>query len=416
MKVLHVVQGYPPAVGGTENLFHRISEGLVQRYGDDVTVFAANGYNCEAFYSPRHHLLPPGEEMLNGVRVRRFHVFNWLGPILRYVQQGAYWLRLPYNQYLRTLYGGPIIPGLKRAIGSFRGDVVVASSFPLLHMYVALSARRANRLPLIYCGGLHPEDAWGFDRPMIYQAIRQADAYIAYTSYERDHLLRKGIPGDRLYVVGLGVDAEQFARADGTAIRRRWGDPLAPVVAFVGQQARHKGADVLLQAMQIVWQQLPETRLLIAGARTRFSASLQRQIETLPVEQRRQVLVIDDFAEEDKPRIFAACDVLAYPSEFESFGLAYVEAWACGKPVIGCRVGAVPAVVDDGVDGLLIPRRDPNALASALLRLLKDEALRRQLGEQGRAKVQTNYTWDVVVARFRQVYEQTVDRAADLSP
>ncbi len=128
------------------------------------------------------------------------------------------------------------------------------------------------------------------------------------------------------------------------------------------------------------------------------------------------MLVIDDFDEEDKPRIFAACDVLAYPSEFESFGLAYVEAWACGKPVIGCRVGAVPAVVDDGVDGLLVPRRDPNALASALLRLLKDEALRRQLGEQGRAKVQTNYTWDVVVARFRQVYEQTVDRAADLSP
>ena len=173
---------------------------------------------------------------------------------------------------------------------------------------------------------------------------------------------------------------------------------------------------MLLQAMQIVWQQLPETRLLIAGARTRFSASLQRQIEALPAEQRRQVLVIDDFAEEDKPRIFAACDVLAYPSEFESFGLAYVEAWACGKPVIGCRVGAVPAVVDDGVDGLLVPRRDPNALASALLRLLEDETLRRQLGEQGRAKVQTNYTWDIVIARFRQVYEQTVDRAADLSP
>ena len=406
------MQGYPPAVGGTEILFRHISEGLVQQYGDQVTVFTANGYNAEAFYSPRHPLLPPGQETINGVHVRRFRVLNWPGPVLRYVQQGAYWLRLPFNQYLRTLYGGPILPGLKRAIGDFDGDVVVASSFPLMHTYTALAARRINRRPLIYCGGLHPEEPWGFDRPMIYDAIRRADAYIAYTAYERDFLLRKETPPEKIRVVGLGVDMARFARADGTAVRQQWGDPAAPVVAFIGQQARHKGVDTLVQAMEQVWQRQPQTRLLIAGARTRFSPELRRHIEALPPHQRQQVLVHDDFNEAEKPNLFAACDLLAYPSEFESFGLAYVEAWACGKPVIGTRAGAIPSVVQHGTDGLLVPPRNASALADAVIHLLEDESLRHRLGGQGRRKVLKHYTWETVVARFRQVYEQAAMKGA----
>ncbi len=410
MKILHVVQGYPPAIGGTEHLFHILSEGLVQRYGDQVTVFTANGYNAEAFYSPRQPLLPPGTQVINGVRVRRFRVFNWLGPVLRYAQQVAYWLRLPYNQHLRTLYGGPILPGLKRAIGDFDGDLVAASSFPLLHMYVALAARRINRRPVVFYGGLHPEDRWGFDRPMIYDAIRRADAYIANTTYERDYLLQKGVSAAKLHVIGSAVDAERFACADGTIIRRQWGAPSSPVVAFIGQQARHKGVDTLVWAMERVWQRLPETRLLIAGARTRFSPRLRRQIETLPAHQREQVLILDNFDAADKPNLFAACDLLAYPSEFESFGRAYIEAWACGKPVIGSLAGAIPAVVQDGMDGLLVPPRDAPALADALMRLLKDESLRCRMGERGRHKVLEHYTSETVVARFRQVYEQCRSR------
>ena len=405
-----MVQGYPPAIGGTENLFCHISERLVQQYGDDVTVFTANGYNAEAFYSPRQPLLPPGQETINGVRVHRFRVFNWLGPALRYAQQVAFWLRLPFNQYLRTLYGGPILPGLKKAIGEFHGDVVVASSFPLLHMYVALSARQLNGCPLVYCGGLHPKDHWGADRPMIYDAIRRADAYIAYTTYERDFLLEKDIPAAKMSVVGLGVDAERFVHADGTAFRQRWGELSAPVVAFIGQQAQHKGVDTLVRAMEQVWQQLPQTRLLIAGARTRFSRQLRRQANALPARQREQVLILDNFDEAEKPLFFAACDMLVYPSEFESFGLAYLEAWACGRPVIGTHTGAIPSVVQDEVDGLLVPPRNASALADAILRLLEDESLRHRLGESGRQKVLEHYTWETVVARFRQVYEGVIEQ------
>ncbi len=401
-----MVQGYWPAIGGTELLIKGLSERLVALFGDEVTVFTANVYNCEAFYDPTRPLLPVGQETINGVTVRRFGVFNVLGPVLRVAQKAAYVARLPYRDYLRTLYGGPIIFGLTRAIADFSGDVVAASSFPLLHMYYASKAKKLSGRPLVFHGGLHPEDKWGYERPMIYKAIEQADGYVAYTTYERDYLIGKGIEAHKIAVVGVGVEAERFASAEGSSLRERYGLHDEPLVAFVGQQARHKGADTLLWAMKEVWAEMPQVRLLIAGGRTHFSARIDRIIDHFEPQERERIIVIDNFREEEKADIFAACHVLAFPSAYESFGVPLIEAWAASKPVVSCRTGAICSLVEEGVDGLLVPYGDVQELASAILRLLQDGRLREQLGQRGREKVLANYTWDIVAGRYRAVYEK----------
>jgi glycosyltransferase involved in cell wall biosynthesis len=127
-------------------------------------------------------------------------------------------------------------------------------------------------------------------------------------------------------------------------------------------------------------------------------------IDALPPEQRSRVTVINDFAEEDKPQILAATDVFAHPSGNESFGIAFVEAWACGKPVIGARVGSIPSVVDEHENGLLFDYLDPRDLARAILALLDDPERQRTLGRAGREKVLNNYTWDIITDRLRDVY------------
>lgn len=383
-----------------------LSERLVALFGDAVTVFTANVYNCEAFYDPTRPLLPVGEETINGVTVRRFGVFNLLGPLLRVVQKAAYVARLPYRDYLRTIYGGPIIFGLTRAIADFRGDVVAASSFPLMHMYYASKAKKLSGLPLVFHGGLHPEDKWGYDRPMIYKAIEQADRYVAYTTYERDYLVGKGIEARKIEVVGVGVEAERFASADGSSLRERYGLNDEPLVAFVGQQAKRKGVDTLLWAVKEVWAEMPGVRVLIAGGRTNFSARIKGIIARFEPEERDRIIIIDNFKEEEKADIFAACQVLAFPSAYESFGVPFIEAWAAAKPVIGCRTGAVSSLVEDGVDGLLVPYGDVAELATAILKLLKDDRLREELGQHGREKVLADYTWDIVAGRYRAVYEK----------
>jgi len=247
---------------------------------------------------------------------------------------------------------------------------------------------------------------------MIYQAIQQADAYIAHTAYERNYLSERGIQADKITVVGAGVDGDAFAVADGSAIRRRygWGDDL--VVAVVAKQNARKRLDVLLEAMPRVWAVYPDVRLLIAGARTAYTRQIEDMISTFTPEQQAHVTVIGDFPEEEKARLLAACDIFALPSGFESFGIAFLEAWACGKPVIGARVGAIPSVIDEGRDGLLAAYQDAGDLARAILELLADPERREQMGRAGQKKVLENYTWEIIADRVRGVYLEAIARHA----
>lgn len=412
MKILHVVQAYTPAIGGTERVIQNVSERLVARHGDDVRVFTTNAYNCELFWRRDQPQLPPGIEEINGVTVRRFPVFNRFNEVRRVLAGGAYKLGLPFNDWLRALYNGPLIPEMTRAIATSGADVVVASSFPLLHMHYALYGGRRANIPVIFLGGIHTADPFGFDRPMIYKAIRQADGYIAYTSFERDYLVEEhGTSPYKVNVVGVGVDMKPFAHADGRAIRERFGWGDAPVIAFVGQQVPHKGVDVVLEAMKHVWPDYPAACLLIAGSKTTYSPTIRQLVNQLPPSLQNRVAIIDDFDEAEKAKIFATMDMLAFPSGHESFGIVFLEAWAAGKPVIGANIGAIPSVITAGQDGLLVEHRNSADLAHAIRTLLEDVSLRQRLGHSGQEKVRSHYTWEIIADRFREVYLDSLQSA-----
>lgn len=405
MKILHVVQGYFPALGGTERLIQIVSEKLVANYGDDVTVFTPNGYNCELFWRRDQPELPIGVETINGVTVRRFGVFNRFNELRRVVAGSSYKLNLPYNDWLRALYNGPLIPNMTGQIAKFDADVVSGSSFPLLHMHYMVRGAKQSGKPVVLHGGLHTTDDFGFNRPMIYRAIEQADAYIANTTFERDYLAReKGIDQAKMHVIGVGVDLADFEGGNGRRLR----DPLAwgdiPVVGFIGQQVPHKGLDLLMTAMETLWRSGVIANLLIAGSQTTYSPTIQRWVAQLPDEWRGRIHIIHNFKESEKADLFAATDVVVYPSAHESFGIVYLEAWASRKPVIGARTGATPSVIADGEDGLLIEHRSAADLARKLGRLIDDAELRTRLGQNGRRKVEQRYTWDTIAEKFRRVY------------
>jgi glycosyltransferase involved in cell wall biosynthesis len=408
MKILHVVQAYHPAIGGSEWLAKNLSEQMASRYGDDVTVFTSNAYKPEAFWRTQGPLMPPGIETINGVTVRRFKIFNGLQLARRLLAQGSRRLNLPYNDWLRTIQTGPLVPGLTQAIASSGVDIVFATAFPFLHMYHALAGARRAGIPAALLGAIHVADAWDYDRKMMYQAIQRADAYIAHTTFERDYLIQRGIRADKIAVIGAGVEAGAFADAHGGAVRKRYGCGDAPVVGVLARQSQLKRLDTVLQAMPKVWAAQPNVRLLMAGARTSYSPQLDRMINAFAPEQQAQITVVNDFPEKEKPNLLAACDVIAHPSGNESFGIVFVEAWACGKPVIGARIGSIPSVIDEGQDGLLFKYLDPDSLAQAILRLLDDPSQRSRMGEAGRQKVLRDYTWEIVADRLRAVYAELV--------
>lgn len=407
MRILHVTQGYWPAIGGTELLIQRVSEELVAQFADTVTVFTTNCYNGEAFFAPSIPRMPAGVEIRNQVRIERFPVLSQVSRVARRAQQFPWKYRLPFNQYMRALAGGPVIRGLTRAIREAPADVVAASSFPLLHMFAAERGARQSGRPAVLHGGLHPEDEWGFERSMIHRAIHRVH-YIANTQYEADYVIRRGADPGRVFVIGVGVDPAQFEGVTRADARLRLGIDEAPVVGFIGQIGGHKGVDTLVHAMAEVWQSRPDTWLLIAGARTGFFPEVERLIAALPPARRARVKLCPDFPVEDKGALFAAVDVFAYPSGYESFGIAFLEAWVAGKPVIGCRRGAIPTVVAEGEDGLLVAFGDAHGLADAIGRLLDDVGMREAFGAAGRRKVLARYTWPLVARRFREVYQLAI--------
>ncbi len=412
MKILHVVQGYTPAIGGTERVIQILSEKLVERYADQVTVYTTIGYNCEIFWRRDQPSLPAGLTTINGVTVRRFPVFNYFNRLRLLLAGSTYKLHWPYNDYFRLLNNGPLIPSLTSEIARAGAEVIAASSFPLMHMLYAVTGGRRAHTPVILIGGIHSADAWGFDSALIYRTMRKADRAVAYTTFERDFLITKGVPAEQISVIGLGVEPAAFVAASGAALRQEYGWGDDPVVAYIGQQVEHKGIDTLLAAMRHVWPEYPTARLLIAGSRTTYTTTLESLINQLPPEWRSRVRHVHNFDEAMKPSLFAACDIFTYPSAYESFGLTLLEAWAAGRPVVACREGAPGSIVAPEQDGLLAKYHDPIELAHALKTLLASPERQKQMGTAGQEKVLAEYTWDIVADRFRTTYQTVLQQKA----
>ena len=402
MKILQVVHAYPPSKGGSQILAQQVAERLVRDYGDEVTVLTTVADDT-AYFWRGGAALPAGVEQQNGVTIHRLPVIyqgRWLRRALATL---TYRLHLPGNDRWRTLEQGPIVPGLARRVAQSGADVILANAFPLQHMYDALAGAQRGHIPLVYLGALHLQDRWGYDRPMIYRAIRQADAYIAHTPVERDAVIARGVDPAKVSVIGAGVDLAPFAQADGATMRRQLGLGDDPTILVMAKQVARKRFDLMLQAMRQVWATLPAARLVLAGGRGDYTPTLETEIATLPAAWRSRVTVVSDFAEADKVAILAASDLLVLPSIEESFGIALVEAWACGKPVIGAGEGAVASIIEQGVDGLHFDYPHAASLAAACINLLThpDQAIR--MGHAGRTKVQAHYTWKHVSAKIRAV-------------
>lgn len=404
-RLLQLVHGYPPAVGGVELSTRDLCEGLVANHSFEVTVLTTNAYTITNFHDASLPTIPiQPDEVQNGVRVYRFPVRTRGVWLLRQAQRVAYRLRLPGNGVLRTAYDGPISPGLLAAARTFEADVVCAASFPLNHMRYPF-LRPHPRPPVVLVGAVHTNDDWGFNRPNLLALGNRAFATIAHTEHERDWLVRHGVQPERIRVIAHGVDS---ARLTGHGESFRVTHKIQPqdfVVAYLGQQAAHKGIDVLLAAFPSLLERRADARLVIAGSRTPWSTELERLVTRLPATARRRVLVVSDLPEQEKLDLLAGSDVFASPSRTESFGLTTLEAWALGKAVVVGDAPSQRSIVDHGRTGLIVPHGDVSALVEALASLT-DPGKRTALGTAGRQLVRRRYDRHMIEAEYAALFRE----------
>jgi glycogen(starch) synthase len=192
--------------------------------------------------------------------------------------------------------------------------------------------------------------------------------------------------------------------------------PANPTVLFVGRLEKRKGILDLFEAIPLILRRVPKARFVIVGAdNSRHDGFENREGTDYPTFFARRyarcqpaVTFTGTVADDRLQQLYQTCDLFVAPSLYESFGLIYTEAMNYGKPVIGCRAGGVPEVIDEGVSGLLVDPESPAYLADAVISLLQSPARLRELGLAGRQQVLARFHYVEMARRFAEVYRKTI--------
>jgi glycosyltransferase involved in cell wall biosynthesis len=222
------------------------------------------------------------------------------------------------------------------------------------------------------------------------------------------------IPTTRLRRIYYGLDPTPFraatsmSTAERDELRASFGfTPQTRLALCVARFAPQKAHEVLLRALALARQSEPALGLLLVGDDP-FGDG-RRRAEAVAEECRLGSACVFAGIRRDVPRLMAASDWFVMSSLWEGLGLVFLEAMAAHKPVLSTRVSAIPEVVEDGVTGILVPPRDPEALAQGLLRLARDSALCERMGQAGAERVERIFGLDRMVEETLAVYREVLE-------
>jgi glycosyltransferase involved in cell wall biosynthesis len=231
---------------------------------------------------------------------------------------------------------------------------------------------------------------------------RQVDCFICASEAIRRLLIGDGVPAARAVTVHEGIDLGRIAAAPAAKLHEElWLPRDAPLVGNVAALVPHKGQRHLIEAAALVVRQVPDARFIIAGE-GELRQALERQIKEHHLEKH---VLLTGFRP-DVLSLHKAFDIFVMSSVTEGLGTSLLDAMASGKAIVATSTGGIPEVVVDGTTGLLVPPRDHQAMASAIVRLLQDAELRQRMGAAGLARVGHHFSAERMVQSTVRVYER----------
>jgi len=185
-------------------------------------------------------------------------------------------------------------------------------------------------------------------------------------------------------------------------LRKEQFDDKNLILCF-GSIEEYKGLEYLIKAEPLITEQVPNAKIIIAG-KGDF-----REYEKMIVHKDNFLIYNHYISDEEAGKLFQQCSLVVLPYIEASYSGVIYPAYGFKKPVITTDVGGLPEVVDDGITGFIVPPRNSEALAEAIVKLLKDENVRKQMGENAYKKLKTDFSWDNIAEKTIEVYKKVIE-------
>jgi len=283
-------------------------------------------------------------------------------------------------------------------------DIVHSAPIYLTSNIYAVQFSNKNHVPFICTPFYHinPYTEKIF-YPSFQYILKKSNAVIACTLLEKEFYQRYGIDGDKIHIIPPGIDINQYKKSNIEKFKQKYNIPnKCPLLLFLGRRTYEKGFPQLILALKILIRKFKNIKLLIAGAVTR---DFQLFFKDLPNELKNHIIDLGLIDDQGKISAFSICDVFVLPSLDDAFGIVYLEAWLFKKPVIGVLEGNVAGLIDDNVNGFLVPFNDIKTLSFKIEILLKDKNKRDEFGRNGHHKLMSNYVLDIVNRKILDLYK-----------
>lgn len=394
LNIAQIHWGFPPTIGGVETHLSIMCPEMV-RLGHKISVLTASieGESNRVEYK--------------GVQVYRSPIMD-------------------LNRFLganSTFSRDEVEEALVNFLDETKPDIIHAHNmhyFTRMHPDVLASEARERKIPLI----LTAHNMWDESICLDLTARFPWDHIISVSHFIKKELMGAGVNGEKITVVHHGIDTDKFKKVENleplykkyTKCRGR------RVIFHPARISLGKGGDISIKAAALVKKYYPDILLILAGSGRiidwdeHMEGDMAFISHLVEIHGLKDNLYIDTFSIDQMAELYNLAEICVYPSTaHEPFGLTMLEAQATEKPIVVTRIGGMPEIIHDGINGYVVPARDYEALAHRIIILLQDDRLKRRFGTVGRQNVLTHFTKQIMTEKVLEVYGKVLNRQSATS-